>query len=238
MPPWFVMKILLYVGTYSALLLLVECQQFDVLKITNVRFPSSNKHFAAHAKIAYKDNVSEYTICYRHLVESYNDGYYTPVHLTKDTFSHRIFPPGLGGINGFTGSIVCVRRNIPGGGLGNRRFPGCMWPFFPKDIDISKWYHMCLSYSSTLQHVHMYMDSFYVFSYTYEDPREDPLPSDAFEEIFFGRNMRGLIADVQIYNKYMDEKTLAAQTKGCNNKPGEIFSWDTKHINITQVMNI
>ena len=73
-------------GTYSALLLLVESQQFDVLKITNVRFPSSKKHYAAHAKISYRDNVSEYTICYRHLVESYNNGLYEPV-FTQDIFS-------------------------------------------------------------------------------------------------------------------------------------------------------
>ena len=160
------------------------------------------------------------------------------VHIALLTLDHGNLhrgSPGGGGANGFTGSIVTLLRNVPGGGLGNRSMPASLWPLLPIDIDISKWYHICLSYSSVLHHVHMYMDTFKVFSYTYEDPKEDPLPSSDFENISFGSNMRGLITDLQVYDFYLDDKELAAQAQGCDNKPGEIFSWDAKKINITQV---
>ena len=79
------------------------------------------------------------------------------------------------------------------------------------------------------------MNGAHVFSYTYGDSKEDPLPSGTFEKISLANNLRGLITDVQLYNTYMDVEKLAAQTKNCDNKPGEIFSWDANKLNITQV---
>ena len=232
-------KVILSVVILFTLGLLVGCQQIDVLKITNVPFPSSDFYdFAATARTGYQGNVSGYTVCYRHLIHSNNDGVYCPVLLSSNitwTFAHRIYPPGDGGVNGYTGSIVTMGRNIPGGGLGQRAFPDCKWPLFPIDIDISKWYHICASYSSTLHHVHMYMDTFKVFSYTYQDPQEDPLPSSYVEKLRIGSNMRGLITDVQIYDSYFDAEKLAAHRRGCNNQPGQILSWDAQKLNITQV---
>ena len=237
MPPWHVRQILFFLVTLLSLLLLVDSQQFDVLKIKDIKFPSS-KPYVAHARTTYQGDISEYTLCYRHLIESYNDGLYCPVNIGPWKYAQRIFPPGVGGVNGFTGSVLTVWRNIPGGGLGNISTPFAHWPSLPTDIDISKWYHICVSYSSILHHIHMYMDSLKVFSYTYQDPKEDPLPSNTFENISFGFNMRGLITDVQLYNSYMDEKKLPAQTQRCENKPGEIFSWEAKKLNITKVIQI
>ena len=216
--------------------LLGECQQFEVLKISNVSFPTSDSSkWAAHARSTYQRNISEFTVCYRHLIESYNDGLYCPVNIGPWKFAQRTFSPGGGGVDGFTGSIISLWRNVHGGGLGNRSMPIGLWPLLPTDIDISKWYHICLSYSSILHHVHVYMDTFKVFSYTFEDPKEDPLLSNDFEKISLGSNMRGLITDLQVYDFFLPDKELAAQTQGCDNQEGQIFSWDPAKINITQV---
>ena len=81
MPPWNERQIILYILTLIVTkALLGEDQQFEVLKISNVPFPSSSG-YAAHTRTTNQKNISEYTLCYRHLVESYNDGLYCPVNI-------------------------------------------------------------------------------------------------------------------------------------------------------------
>ena len=77
----------------------VLCKQIDVLKISDISFPSSNP-FAAHARTTYHGEISEYTICYRHLIESFNEGHYHVVNIGPWKFAHRIYPAGGGGLNG------------------------------------------------------------------------------------------------------------------------------------------
>ena len=109
--------------------LLGECQQFEVLKISNISFPTSDSSkWAAHARSTYQRNISEFTVCYRHLIESYNDGLYCPVNIGPWKFAQRTFSPGGGGVEGFTGSIISLWRNVHGGGLGNRSMPIGLWP--------------------------------------------------------------------------------------------------------------
>ena len=139
MPPWNERQITLYILTLIVTkALLGEYQQFEVLKISNVPFPSSSG-YAAHTRTTNQKNISEYTLCYRHLVESYNDGLYCPVNIGPWKFAQRTFSPGGGGVNGFTGSIISLWRNVAGGGLGNKNMPIGLWPLLPTDIDISNW---------------------------------------------------------------------------------------------------
>ena len=161
MPPRYVRKLVMYAGALLTIALYCECQEVDVLKITNLTFPRSDFWKpAGQTRIAYHSSVSEYTICYRHLIESFNDGLYCPIMLGTWAYAQRIFPPGEGGANGYTGTIINTSRYEIGGGIGNNSMPRGHWPFLPMDIDISKWYHICISYSSILHHVHMSMKKY------------------------------------------------------------------------------
>ena len=63
-------------GFYSVLLSVLSsgwCQQFDVLKVSDVEFPRYFK-YAASTSAPYNKNITEFTVCYRILIESYNDG--------------------------------------------------------------------------------------------------------------------------------------------------------------------
>ena len=48
------------------------CQQFDVLKVSNVQFPKYYK-YAATASAPYNKDITEFTVCYRFQVEFFND---------------------------------------------------------------------------------------------------------------------------------------------------------------------
>ena len=79
-------------------------------------------------------------------------------------------------------------------------------------------------------------DGLKVFGFNFPDKREDPLSSDHFKYLHFGFNFRGMITDVQIFDRYFDEKEQISRTTGCGIEKGEIFSWDPSRLNITQVM--
>ena len=86
-----------YVG--RALLLLSFCfyavansEQFEVLKISNVPFPASSwgtgegkDKGIVTMNATYTKTIPDYTICYRVLVESYNDGIFTSIAAYKDS---------------------------------------------------------------------------------------------------------------------------------------------------------
>ena len=81
----------------------------------------------------------------------------------------------------------------------------------------------------------MYQDGLQVFTFNFTDEKESPLPSTAFDLIQLGWNMRGLITDIQVYDEHKDGDFLSSWTSQCGNKPGNIFSWNQKKINIKQV---
>ena len=102
--------------------------------------------------------------------------------------------------DGFQGGVTFFEQNIPGGGLAKKKLPRYHHYNLAKNIDISKWNHICISYSSILQKMQMYQDGLYVYSYTFTDEQEDPFPPNTFQTLLIGRNMRGLFTDLNIYS--------------------------------------
>ena len=120
----------------------ISCQEtIDVLKISNVEFPVSDKEAAYFNATFYKD-ISEVTVCFRFLVESYNTGLiYLLWGMNKDKkgyFLDRIgYEDGMER-DGYQGGVSVVIRNIPGGGLGGLNFPVYHQYNVPKNIGTSK----------------------------------------------------------------------------------------------------
>ena len=104
-----------------------------------------------------------------------------------------------------------------------------------RNIDISKWNHICSSY--ILQRIHMYQNGLNVYHYNFIDEKEDPLPSNTFKKVSIGKNMRGLYTDLNIYSSYFDDKEMISWTTGCDHTGGEIFTWDKTKLNITNNEN-
>ena len=135
--------------------------QFEVLSITNVPFPSSSG-YAFVANASFNNDIAEFTICYRFKIESYNDGWVTFLMAKiKDSkpWDSRYLYINAGyemgfEIDGYQESHFGIERNIPGGGLGNRAHPFYHHSNLARNFETSEWYHMCLSYSSSLQTIH------------------------------------------------------------------------------------
>ena len=62
------------------------------------------------------------------------------------------------GAEGFQGGLLVINRNVVGGGIGGKNLPCYHSYVLPKDLDISSWYHLCFSYWSKLNHLHLYVD--------------------------------------------------------------------------------
>ena len=226
---------------------LVSCQQFDVLRVSDVEFPKYLK-YAATAFAPYSKEITEFTLCYRFQVESFNEGEINIVYAgqemslsAKAYFYNFIGPEGTGKEReGYQGGQILVYRNVPPrpeteGGLKTRPFPSAQLFVLARNMEPSKWYHFCHSYSSILMRIFTYQDGLKVFGFNFPDNREDPLSSDFFKYLQFGYNFRGMITDVQIFDKFLTEEEQISRTTGCENKKGKIFSWDPLKINITQV---
>ena len=136
------------------------------------------------------------------------------------------------GSEGYQSGVLVITRNIPGGGLVKKELPIYHQYNMARDIAISKWTHICYSYSTTTKKLQMYQDGIKVFNFTYKDEKEDPLPSTTFEHLRIGANMRGLFTDVQVYNRYFMEEEMITWTTSCPGTKGEIFHWDKTRVNI------
>ena len=71
--------------SFAALLYINQVQsqeQFQVLKMSNIPFPNSPT-FAATAKPTYEKDVVDFTVCYRSLIDSYNDGATQPLSILQ-----------------------------------------------------------------------------------------------------------------------------------------------------------
>ena len=231
-----------FVFTWSALTanIHVQCKQIEVLNVSNVPFPSVPwlTNIAAKANASYGKDILECTWCYRYRISSFNDGqasvFYTGIDGGTESFwiIDRVAPKE----NGVQTAFPHISRNIPGGGLGGRQMPIAHSVLF--DLDVSKWHHSCTAYSSVLKEAQWYLDGLKVYQYKYEYEQQEPLPSNAFDVMLFGWNIRGLITDVQVYNSYFEEDDLKNWTTTCTSSKGEIFSWDKTKLNITQVPHI
>ena len=61
---------------------------FDVLKFSNVPFPTSSVE-PVYLNAPYDKNISEYTICYRFQIESYNDGLAIILGVRREGTKHK-----------------------------------------------------------------------------------------------------------------------------------------------------
>ena len=224
---------------------LTQCQeQIDVLKISNVPFPKSFKH-AAVVNASFNKEIVEFSFCYRILIESYNDGYMPLFDARKASTGSpyneddRLFREDTSFLSGFEidglmFKSTFLRRNIPGGGIGNRFMPFWHHLVLPRFIEPGEWFHFCTSYSSLNHIFHKYQDGLKVFSHLYSDAVENPLPSNLFEMVEMGINVRGLFSDLNIYSSFFKEEEMIAWTTSCDVAGGDIFSWDTSKVELLQ----
>ena len=213
-------------------------QQLDILKISTVPFPHS-KHNAALISASYTQDIAEFTICYRVLVESYNDGsiYIFRALAIEPGESYFIeTTPYLSGLDmdGLQTSNNFLLRDIPDGGIGNRSWPIWHHGVLPRSMETGKWYHFCIAYSSKQHIMYKYQDGHKVFSYHYTDKVVRPFPPTMFDKLAVGENLRGLMTDVNIYSSFFTEKDMKAWTSSCNYDDGDIFAWAPKKVIINE----
>ena len=121
-----------------------EDTHFDVLKISNVPFPKSGwREFPARINATFHKEIAEYTVCHRFLIDSFNDDlFYTMAAAADDLFSYFYVLDRMSfdypGADGYPGGLWSGKRNIPGGGLGNRGFPAYHSYIVARTIQISK----------------------------------------------------------------------------------------------------
>ena len=80
----------------------------------------------------------------------------------------------------------------------------------------------------------MFLNGQQSYGFTFTDEVENPLPANAFEIVQIGKNVRGMITDVNMYESFFSEKDMITWTTSCNQPGGEIFAWDAKKLNTTQ----
>ena len=157
--------------------------EFDVLSIQGVPFPQSS-WYAAKLNVSFEKDIFEFTICYRHLIESYNQGwgelvnafipegedcYYLVTFIGMDTGFE---------VAGYQSMWIYLRRaylECP--------FPAEFKGPIPRNIQTNKWYHFCFSYSSKQKKMHLYGNGLKIVSYEYEDMIKEPLPPNTFESM-------------------------------------------------------
>ena len=229
----------------------VNAEQFDILQISNVPFPKSSygtgegqDKNVVSINGSYKEPIHDYTICYRFLVEFYNDKIFLIFSAYKDSsIEHIHILDRFGGMGtgyeseGLQGGLFINKRNVSKGKFNGKSLPYYHNFVFPKDLDISKWYHNCVSYSNSLNHVHFYTDGLKAFSFNYHDESE-PLPANAFEFTRMGHNFRGLITDLQVHSQYFDKKEMIHTTTTCDGKMGDIISWNKNNVKIIKEFDI
>ena len=216
---------------------------FEVLKISGVPYPYSD-HYAATINGTFHKELTEFTVCYRFLIESYNEKHILPFiaeHKHKgastkyfaDLFEDLSNNQGWG-TRGFQGGLHIFIHGVPKGGMAEKRFPVYHHFNNARPFQISTWNHLCTSYSSKLNIIHMFQDGLKVYSFHYKDPQDIPFPANTFDSIHLGQNLRGLVTDVNIYSTFFDEETTRSLTLGCGESKGDIFAWDVNKVNISQ----
>ena len=139
--------------------------QFEVLRISNVPFPHS-EDYAATIKGTYHKEITEFTVCHRFMIESYNDKTIIPFWAeyknmgAEITYFADIFEDisnNLGwGTRGFQGGLHVFLHGVPEGGMKRKRFPFYHHFNMAKVFAISTWNHLCTSYSSKENKIHLF----------------------------------------------------------------------------------
>ena len=146
----------------------------------------------------HSQEISEFTVCYRFLLNSYNDGWTRLIRSEKEK-SRYVYYEALGNgdtgfeYEGYQALAYMLFRNVTGGGLGNQAHPVYHHTLLPRNVPTSRWLNSCNSYSSSLQKLHLYHDGLKAFSYHYKDEEENSLPANLFEKTEIGTNMRDLL---------------------------------------------
>ena len=220
--------------------ILVCAATFDVLKLSNVPFPSSSAE-PVYFNASYDKNITEYTICYRFKIESYNDGLLWLVGVRRKGSEHKWMVLDRIGWNtgnemdGYQYGVLIIGRNVQGGGLGPDNYPMYLSYMLARNIDPNKWQNICYSYSTSLQIEHMYQNEAKVFGFHYDDEKDDPLPSTLFEKVFLLRNFRGMFTDLQILDTFSNGEKLKDLSTQCDRRRGEIFSWEREKLKTVRV---
>ena len=234
----YIMVRVLLTGIFLLFSRACQCeQQLDVLKISNVPFPYSEVP-AGLINAGYTQDIAEFTLCYRVMVESYNDAHVSLIVAWKPSiedysgdFQEASYfaevTEYLSGfdIDGLQSSTNFLFRDIPDGGIGNRSMPVWHHEVLPRFIEPGQWIHFCIAYSSLEHILYRYQDGHKVFSYQYTDKVVTPFPSTLFDNLSFGTNLRGLITDINIYSSFFTEKDMKTWTTSCNHDDGDIFAW-------------
>ena len=129
------------------LILQVQCQDhFDVLKI-EAPFPDSSESTAS-ADADFDKNIPEFSVCYRIMVESYNNGCITIIYANltgkiletwdERNYVNRICKDIGWTQDGFQESFVYLMRNIPGGGLDKQALPFWQHLNLPENVQLSE----------------------------------------------------------------------------------------------------
>ena len=210
--------------------------EFDVLRIADVPFPYYSD-FAAVINATHTQKISEFTVCYRFLLTSYNSFWATTISAPNDGSRYGYletigFDTGYEN-EGYQAIMYILYRNVTGGGIGNRGHPVVHHTNLPRNVQTSKWVNSCTSYSSLLQKLHLYHDGLKAFSYHYKDKQDNALPANMFEITKIGANLRGMITDLNIYSTHFEEENMVAWTTKCQHQPGDIFSWDVNKLILT-----
>ena len=128
-------------------------------------------------------------------------------------------------LDGLQASLTYLVRDIPDGGIGNRSFPVWHHGVLPRFMETGKWFHFCLAYSSIEHIMHRYQDDHKMFSFHYTDTIVRPFPPTLFDNLSLGKNLRGLITDLNIYSGFFTEEEMKAWTTSCKHDDGDIFAW-------------
>ena len=194
---------------------------FDVVSISNVPFPSSS-HVAASLSAPFDQDIPEFTFCYRFMITTYNKPW-TMMFRAKDkknpnTGSNSRYLAEWIGFEtgyeyaGFQFTSNYLYRNVPGDGIGGLRHPLFVLGNLPQFVSPGKWFHACSAYSSLLHRRHIYYNGMKVVGFTYPDDVEGPMPADTFEDVVFGMNLRGFYTDINIYARFFTENEMILWT--------------------------
>ena len=141
-------NIFLLLSTFLFWVIRVHTQeQFKVLKVSNVPFPRSSA-YPATITTSFGEDVTDFTVCYRIFLDSYNDGIFLPVKHSH--YSEWFEGPGASagwGTEGYNGGVKEFTYPWVGAGFVRKRFPRYHHFNLANNIEISTWYHLCSSYS-------------------------------------------------------------------------------------------
>ena len=101
-------------------------------------------------------------------------------------------------------------------------------------LKINEWQSVCTSYSKANNRKQLFHNGVkYLDRVVKEDPDNIFISKDFFSNLYITESFRGSFSDLQVYSNPMEEKDLLEWTTCKNTKPGDVFQWDIKRLNLT-----